>query len=271
MTYPLLIQGLFSNPQGTISTLNPAALAAPRNWSNEVKIGRGSVVAIDPVLTNTAYNVSDFAGQFTYAIGGTQIFNNTDNARHIVGASPGLYEVLPLVQPGGQTVALSFLNNATVPAGMVVHHYFENKYATAEIIQARIYAAAKQRIQDFRYTVTTVTKLDQSPVQVVPKSLGNVVAVELIVTGASAAATFQQITKALVSLSIGGTSIFENASAGIFTPQSTRARIFPILIRGGETFQFQVDTSEMAATSQLTVTLRMYFDNDLAGVKTYGL
>jgi hypothetical protein len=270
MKYPLLIQGINGNTSGTISTLNPGVLAAPITWTNQLKVGRGDLVGVDPVLVATDATISQLAGTFTYSMAGTQIFNNADNSRHVVGARPGNYNMVAVRQGGGQTVALTFANNATVPCGMVVHHYYENLFFVQQVIEAANYAQAKQRVQDFSFVATTVGKFIQSPNFTIPTALGNVVAVEFIVTGTTAAATFAQITKALITVSIGGTTILENASGGIFTPASARpGLIFPLVIRGGETFQFLLDTSALAATSQVNLTMRCYFDNDLSGSKMY--
>lgn len=270
MSLPLLIQGLFSNVAGTISTLNPGALATPVSWSNTLKVGRGDLIAVDPVLTNTDLTISQSAGTFTYSLGGTQIFNNADNARHVVGARPGTYNIIPVKQGGGQTVLLTFFNKATLPCGMVVHHMYENKFFKKEVLEAMDYSQAKQRVQDFIFNASVVAASNKSQNFTIPTGLGNVVAVEFIASGVTPAATFAEITKALVNVSVGGTSILENASAGIFTAGSARPNtIFPLVIRGGDTFQYDINTAAMAAGSELQFTMRCYFDNDLSGSKQY--
>jgi hypothetical protein len=128
--------------------------------------------------------------------------------------------------------------------------------------------ALKPRIKTYSWSFVNGTKLNTGAQYAVPTGLGNVVAVEVftsITTG-----TIKPLTLNLFSISIGGTTIFEDANAAAYCANSHRpAQILPILIRPGETFTATADTSDNSIVSTMTLTLKLYFDDDFTGTRKY--
>jgi hypothetical protein len=263
--YPLLVQGVFSNNQGTQRSLLPGA--ALGSWNNTIKIGRGDLIGIDPITTNidAAGSLAN-QGKFTYYVSGQQILDTAQLSNYAVTNKAGSYEILPVRQPGGQSVKIDY--DTTVPIGIMVHHYFENKFAIPSIIQARMNSALKPRIKTFSWSFANNTKLNTGAQYAVPTGLGNVVAVEVFTTITTG--TIKPLSLNLFSISIGGTTIFEDANAAAYCAQTHRpAQILPILIRPGETFTATADTSDNATVSVMTLTLKLYFDDDYSGTRKY--
>jgi len=265
--YPLLIQGIFSNPQGTQRTLTPGASTSAR-WQNNIKVGRGNLIGLEPVTTNISLsNSSVDNGTFSYYVGSQIVFDSLPNSNYVAAAKPGVMWPLNLVQPGGQSVSLNFQNGANA-SGLMMHHYFENKFNTPAIIAARQTNTLKTRIKAYHWDFSNGVKLNSGAQFSVPVGLGNVVAVEVfteINTGG-----FRPLSLCLFTISVGGTSIIEDANAGEFTSEATKApQIFPILIRPGETFTATADTSDNLTLSTMKLTLKLYFDDDLTGKKIY--
>jgi hypothetical protein len=265
--YPLLVQGVFSNSQGTQRSLLPGA--ALGSWNNVIKIGRGDLIAIDPISTNiTAAQSLQNTGNFTYYVSGQQVIDTGQISNYVVtNKSAGSVEILSLRQPGGQSIKLAYDNLGT-NVGAMVHHYFENKFAIPSIIQARMNNALKPRIKTYSWSFANGTKLNTGAQYAVPTGLGNVVAVEVFTTISTG--TIVPLTLNLFSISIGGTTIFEDANAAAYCVNTHRPiQILPILIRPGETFTATADTSDNATVSTMTLTLKLYFDDDYTGTRKY--
>lgn len=264
--YPLLVQGVFSNNQGTQRSILPGA--ALGSWNNTIKTGRGDLIGIDPVSTfiDGAGSLTN-TGTFTYYVSGQQVLDTAQLSNYVVTNKAGQYEILPVRQPGGQSVKIDYNNNGTA-TGIMVHHYFENKFAIPSIIQARMNSALKPRIKTFSWSFINGTKLNTGASYAVPTGLGNVVAVEVFTTISTG--TIKPLTLNLFSISIGGTTIFEDANAAAYSAQTHKpAQILPILIRPGETFTATADTSDNATVSTMTLTLKLYFDDDYTGTRKY--
>ena len=268
-SYPLLVQGIFSDQNATNGTLNPAAPLTNGGWTNKIQTGRGNLVLIDFVPTNidNSTNPVSQVGVFSYQVGGQTVVQNMESRSFAPGAYPRSNEILALNQPGGQSVRL-LLDTLGGTSGLVVHHYFENKFNTLEVMNARRSAALKQRIQEFRHTFATGLKQGQSAVFNVPIGIGNIVALEFIVNTAIVAS--KDWTLATFSMSVDGVTILDNANSSIFLPMSGRpGLVFPIVIRPGSTFQLFADTSELGVGDSFVFTARAYFDDDTNGNKQY--
>lgn len=267
--YPLLIQGIHSDPSGSRGSITPGGSLAGAGWSNNIKTGRGDLVAIDPVTTFTDLTYFDdtYLGEFSYYVGSETVIENAPLSRYVPAVKPRSYELIQLRQPGGQSVKLSF-NNASTGPGIMMHHYFENIFAVPEIIAARNHQTLKPKIMDFVRNVAAGAKLSQSGTFTVPTGKGNVVAVELIAERGTTSA--KTLMTGLITVAMGGTTIFEDVNMGICQTNSGRpGLIFPILVRGGETFTITTDSSAMSGTAKVYV--RLYFDDDYSGKKTYNL
>jgi len=266
-SYPLLIQGIFTDQNGTNNTLLPAAPLTNGGWTNKIQTGRGNLVLIDFVPTNidNSENAVTPISIFSYQVGGQTVVQNMESRSFAPGAYPRSNEILALNQPGGQSVRL-IIDTLGGSTGLMVHHYFENKFNTLEVMNARRSAALKQRIQEFRHTFATGLKQGQSTVFNVPIGIGNIVALEFIVNTSIAGA--KDWTLATFSMSVDGVTILDNANSGIFLPMSGRpGLVFPIVIRPGSTFQLFADTSEVGAGDSFVLAAREYFDDDTNGNK----
>jgi hypothetical protein len=265
--YPLLIQGVFSSPGGANETLTPGGGLFNAGWSNNIKTGRGDLVVVDPVTTFVTPGEENInLGTFTYQIGGQAVLDGCNLGRYQAIARPRSNELLQMRQPGGQSVKLLFNNIGSGP-GLMIHHYFENNFATREIIAARNISILKQRIKDTSATFIAGVKTATPVTGVIPKGIGNVVAIEFFVSG-NGAQTYKSLQACLFSFSVGGISIIEDGNCSIFTATGARpGLIFPILIRGGETFAFGANT--VAGLGPTVITARLYFDDDQNGTKQY--
>jgi len=270
MKYPLLIQGLYSNTDGvTNQTVAPAATLTNQGWTNALQIGRGDIVAVDPVTTSApALNSNIDLGTFSYFIGSEQVYQDEPITRHITAAVPRSYEVLQMRSKGGQSVRLAVTNDAN-RAGVVMHHYFQNNFATAEIIAARQESVLKQRIKTFRTTTFAGGGRNTGANITIPTGAGNVIAIELFITRGTAIESLAQ--NSLVTLLVDGIEVFKDAASAAFLVTSGRpGLIFPILIRPGSTFRLDADNSYLAGIAPiLTYNVRLYFDNDRSGKKQY--
>jgi len=268
--YPLLIQGIYSDTNGSRGSILPGGSVVNYGWTNNLVQNRGDLVAIDPVTTNAPGGSfdDDFLGTFSYFIGSEIILQDAPMSRYIPTAKPRSYELTQLRQKGGQSLRLQLTNIGAGP-GLMVHHYFENQFATPEIVSARHSAGLKPRIKDFFRAFNPGVKTATSATFTVPTGIGNVVAVELFCE-LGAGATPTGAMNGLISVSFGGTTIFENVNTGTLLSSSGRpGLIFPILVRGGETFVIGADTS--AVTGVLNIYMRLYFDEDRTGRKVYNL
>lgn len=270
--YPLLIQGLYSNPNGSNQSYNPAT--ANVRWSNQIQVGRGDLEMLDFISTALDGRTDQDLGTFTYSIGGNAVVEDVPIQKYNVSDDPRSYELLQLKSKGGQSVALT-LNASDANFGIVAHHYFTNKFATPEIINARRTAGLKTRIKNFSATFPTVNKLATSASQNIPVGQGNVVGIEMQVAALyNQALTYDEFGRCFVGLEISGTTIIENASALLFSQFAVGrpGLVFPILIRPGETFRILADTSGMTVAAQnIVVNVLLHFDNDLTSRKQYQL
>lgn len=266
--YPLLVQGIYSNPNAGQLSINPG-LGSNFAWNNTIQIGRGNLIGIDPIATGVSLaNALNEAGTFSYNVGGQTIIDNAQIGSYIVENKPRTNEILSLNQPGGQSLQLSGRNTATVGAGIVVHHYFENKFATPSIIAARYSSSLKTRIKDYVFKFASNTKNNASSIFNVPVGLGNIVGIEF--TCFTDNASLVTLSQTVFSCNVSGIEIVQNACLSAFCTLSGRpSQIFPILIRPGETFQLFADSSNTAAGATCGVVARLYFDDDLTGKKVY--
>jgi hypothetical protein len=270
MKYPLLIQGIYSNRDGaTLQTVAPAVQFINQGWTNALQIGRGDIVAVDPVTTSApSLNSNVDLGTFSYFIGSEQVYQDEPLTRHITAAVPRSYEVLQMRSKGGQSVRMALTNDA-LRAGVVMHHYFENNFATPEIISARQESVLKQRIKTFRVTTFSGGGRNVGSNITIPTGVGNVIAIEIFVTRGTATESLSQ--NSLMTLLVDGIEVFKDAASAAFLSVSGRpGLIFPILIRPGSTFRLECDNSFTAGLAPvLTYNIRLYFDNDRGGKKQY--
>jgi hypothetical protein len=264
--YPLLVQGVYSNPNGGQRSLLPGA--AIGSWNNAIKIGRGDLVAIDPISTNlTGAQSLGNTGSFNYKIGGQIVYDTAAISNYGVTNKAGQYQILPLKQPGGQSVAIDY-DNIGSSTGIMVHHYFENKFNIPAICNARFNSALKPRIKSYNFNFSNGVKLNTGSQFAVPTGLGNVVAIEVFTTSSTASLTNLQLS--LFTISVGGTTIFEDANAAAYCAQTHKpGQVLPILIRPGETIQTQADTSDVVGAGSFTLSVKLYFDDDFSGTRKY--
>lgn len=266
--YPLLIQGISSDQNSANSTLKPAGALTNGGWTNKIQSGRGNLVLIDFIPTNQDYTSNTFKvlGIFSYQVGGQTVVQSAQVNGYLVSAFARSNEILMLDQPAGQSVKLS-LDTQGGFTGLVVHHYFENKFSIPEVIQARHINTLKQRIQEFRHTFASGLKGGISALFNVPTGIGNIVGLEFILN----CSTNNEIaSQALFSMSVDGVQILDNAAGALFLNVSARpGLIFPIVIRSGSTFQLFADTSAVAVGDTFTFSVRAYLDNDTNGTKKY--
>jgi hypothetical protein len=265
--YPLLVQGVYSNPNGGQRSLLPAAVVG--SWNNSIKIGRGDLVAIDPISTNlTGAQSLGNTGSFNYKIGGQIVYDTAAISNYGVTNKAGQYQILPLKQPGGQSVALDYDTSAGSGQGLMVHHYFENKFNIPAICNARFNSSLKPRIKSYNFNFSNGVKLNTGSQFAVPTGLGNVVAIEVFTTSSTASLTNLQLS--LFTISVGGTTIFEDANAAAYCAQTHKpGQVLPILIRPGETIQTQADTSDVVGAGSFTLSVKLYFDDDFSGTRKY--
>jgi hypothetical protein len=265
--YPLLVQGIYSNPNGGQRSLLPAANIG--SWNNAIKIGRGNLIAIDPISTNiTAAQSLGNTGSFNYNIGGQIVYDTAAISNYAVTNKAGQYQVLPLKQPGGQSVSLNYDASAGSGQGVMIHHYFENKFNIPAICNARFNSALKPRIKSFNFTFSNGQKIATGAQFSVPTGLGNVVAIEVFTT--NSAASLVNLQLALFTVSVGGTTIFEDANAAAYCAQTHKPnQVLPILIRPGETFTATADTSDIVGAGNMTLSVKLYFDDDFSGTRKY--
>jgi hypothetical protein len=196
------------------------------------------------------------------------VYDTAAISNYAVTNKAGQYQILPLRQPGGQSVSLNY--DATVGSGqgVMIHHYFENKFNIPAICNARFNSALKPRIKTFSFTFSNGAKIATGAQFAVPTGLGNVVAIEVFTTNSTA--SFVNLTLSLFTISIGGTTIFEDANAAAYCAQSHKpAQVLPILIRPGETFTATADTSDIVGAGTFTLGVKLYFDDDFSGTRKY--
>lgn len=264
--YPLLVAGFYADASGTNETFTAIGAGVRKSWNNTIITGRGDMVMIDVMPTMKAVPVADEA-VINVSVGGMTVINNASLTEYAHTAAPRSNEILKLKQSGGQTLQFSAVGSTGNDQGAAVHIYHENKFATPEIIAARHYSSLKQRIIDFNTTLATGNKYVASNTFVVPSNVGNVVGIQLMVFDDTAGTV---VSQCLVGLSIGGVSIFQDVAGGLFQYNTARpGLIWPILIRGTETFQVVANTGNAAAGSSIIIKIRLYLDDDVTGTRQY--
>jgi len=267
--YPLLIAGFYSDQNGGSSTLVAIGAGSRKNWSNTIQQSRGDLVMIDVVPTVLRLR-DDQQAVFSFAIAGVDVIINAVLVNYQVQNFPRSYELLKIRQKPGQTLSLIAIGQPLNAQGIAIHAYHENNCSTPEIIAARSQSILKQRtIEIGGILLGGVKNATTGATYTIPKSMGNVVAVQIL---CSDDASGDNCAKTPVTISMGGTDIIKNAIAIVFHPYSGRpGLIFPILIRGGETFEIFGDTSGVAVAAPVYVKVRFYFDEDTEGTKQYQL
>jgi len=267
--YPLLIAGFYSDQNGGSSTLTAIGAGTRKNWTNTIQQSRGDLIMLD--IVPSVLRLRDFQeAVFNLSIAGVDVIINGVLVNYQIQSFIRSYELLRLRQKAGQTLSLTAIGATGNAQGIVVHAYHENNCSTPEIIAARNKSVLKQRtFEQGGILLGGVKNATTGATYTIPKSMGNVVAVQFL---CSDDAGGDNCAKTPISVSMGGTDILKNALAVVFHPYSGRpGLIFPILIRGGETFEISGDTSGVAVAAPVYVKLRFYFDEDTEGTKNYDL
>lgn len=254
---PLLIKGYNTDLGGTNNSL--PVTAATINWNNVLDSGRGDIVALDGIETGRPQIfIARTSASLTVTVGGVQIF--TGQAEDFAPyANPGNYFILPLRQPGGQTLSLN-LTGGSGSHGFQVLAFYNNVYATPEINAKLLYSRLKRRYIGFFRTVTTNVKNVLSDQFTIPQGQGNVVGVELV-SYLNATGNLTDLGLSTVTVYVNGTTIIENTLSLYGQNACTRPHIFPIFIQAGNTLSFNIDASNCAATPNFTIGLKVYFDD----------
>jgi hypothetical protein len=254
---PLLIKGYNSDLNGANNSI--PATAATVLWNNVFDSGRGDVIAIDAIQTGAHQFFGRNTGATaTISVAGIQVISaiNADDFSPI--ANPGNYFIVPLKQPGGQTLSLR-LTGGSGNNGLQVLAFYYNNFATPAMREKLMYAKLKRRYQAFYQTVTTNAANQISQNFTIPQSQGNVIGVEFV-GYLNSAANLTDLSLSTITINVNGTTIFENLNCGYGANHSTRPQLFPILIQGGNTLSFNVNASLAAAAPDFTVGLKLYFD-----------
>ena len=255
---PLLVKGYNADLNGLNSTL--AAVTVNAQWQNVFDSGRGDVVYIDALETGKqGFFSAHEAIIATILVSGVAVILNANSEDFAPYANPGTYFITPLKQPGGQTLSLQLIGNASTNNGLQVLGFYYNEYDTPDY-RSKIYTSKlKRRWQDSVYNVILNAKFQQSSTFTVPVGNGNVVGVQLlgyIQTGSG----LDDLSRSTVSMYVNGVSIFENISCVYGNAKCTRPQIFPIKINPGDTYYFVTDSSVAGASVNLSLGARLYFD-----------
>jgi len=256
---PLLIKGYNTDLNNTVDSI-PSITSTSLQWSNVFDSGRGDVMFIDGIETGRpVFFSADIGLTVTILVSGVQVILGANSGDFSPTAYPGNYFITPLRQPGGQTLSLQVIGNASAAHGFQVLGFYYNQYDTAEF-RSKIYTSKlKRRWQDSTYTVATNAKFQQSSTFTVPVGTGNVVGIELLGYIQTGSAT-SDLPNSTISMYVNGVSIFENVSGIYGHAASSRPQIFPILINPGDTYYFVADTSNCGAGVNLGFGARLYFD-----------
>jgi hypothetical protein len=254
---PLLVKGFFSNQDGTNDSIAPSA-PGTITWNNVLPEGRGDLVAIDPILTNTPQGgLNAAAGEFNLSMGGINIIQNADASYYDSRSRPRAYSILPIRQRQGQTLSLNY--GALDTRGLAIHAFFENQYDNEQMFALRRYAQLKQRIIDLKFSFPYVSRYEKSRSENVPTAVGDVVAVEFYAYSDGQFLAPEQVETATFSVAVDGVNIVEDACTQYFSFLTTRpAVIYPILIKSGSTIQLVADTSRYPLGSDLNINMRLY-------------
>lgn len=268
--YPLLIAGFYSDQNGSPETFTAIGAGTRKSWTNSIAQARGDMVALDVVPTVAFTSSTSLQAIFDVNVSGTAVIQQATLVNYQPGSFARSYELTQLRQPAGQTIGLTVVGQTGNTQGAALHVYHENNCATPAIIAARNKSILKQRTLEIGGTLLGGSKVAKFANQfTIPKSMGNVVGLQLLINDDTDG---DNTAKTICSVSMGGTDIFQNVIGSIFNAQSARpGLIFPILIRGGETFNVTADTSAVAIGDPLYIRLKFYFDEDIEGTKQYDL
>lgn len=228
------------------------------------------MVALDVVPTIRVNQWSSLQATFDVYVSGVAVIQQGTLVNYQIGSFARSYELTQLRQPAGQTIGLTVVGETGNNQGAILHIYHENNNATPAIIAARNKSILKQRTIELGGTLLGGSKVAKFATDfTIPKSMGNVVAVQFLVNDT---ADGSDAAKTILTVSMGGTNIFQNVCGAAFNTQSARpGLIFPILIRGGETFNVTADTSAVGIGNALYIRLKFFFDEDIEGTKNYEL
>lgn len=255
---PLLLKGYNSDPNGNNDSIPITALSV--NWSNTFDSGRGDVIAIDAIETGRPFPyAADSNATANISIAGIQIVTNINCNDFAPYANPGNYYITPLRQPGGQTLQLN-LNGGGGNHGLQVLAFYENRFATPDHYEKLQGSKLKRRYLDQLQTITTNTKFVQSANFTVPTAQGKVIGIELL-GYLNAGGGTADLGLTTFSVYVNGVAIFDNVLAIYGTNYCTRPHIFPIEINEGDTYYFVADTSRLAGVTNISVGVRLYFDD----------
>jgi hypothetical protein len=254
---PLLIKGYNSDLSGSNSSF--VATAGAVQWNNVLDSGRGNLVALDAIQTG-AYQFfgRNSAALVTISLAGIQVISGSDADDFAPIAHPGDYFIMPINQPGGQTLSLN-LGTSSGNNGLQVLAFYENKYATPDWKQKLLYSKLKRRTQTFFQTILSNTNNQFSQDFTVPQSQGNVVGVELT-SYINSVGNLTDLGTSTITVFVNGTTIFENVLVAYGAKYCTRPQLFPIFIPGGTTIRFQVNAGNALAAPSFVVGLKLYFD-----------
>jgi hypothetical protein len=258
---PLLIKGYNTDLGGTNNTI--PVTSSVISWNNVFDSGRGNVIAIDAIETGRPQvYVADTGANATISIGGVQVISAVNASDFAPYANPGNYFITPVKQPGGQTLALQ-LSGGSGSHGLQVLAFYENQYSTPEWKGRLNYSRLKRRYTSFFQNVTSVARNVPSGQFTIPQAQGNVIGIELVAY-LNTAGNNTDLGLSTFTCYINGTTIMENVLSLYGMNACTRPTIFPILIKGGNTLSFSVDSSSCAAAPNFTVGLKIYFDSSNA-------
>lgn len=273
--YPLLVQGYFSNANGTNASLVIQAGPATQQWSNILTKGRGNLKFLDIVAINNLDPLNSLGPTFvTLSLGGTEIVTNGLNVMYGYYSQPGYYNLIPIDSPGGQNIQLVHTIPNGAGGGIVVCAYYENKAATNQLLLAALrYSALKQRVQDFwqLFNLGVGPYLERLSITV-PTGKGNVVGIAILAYFNDPSGLAIARPEILVRVQVNGNLVVQDAPLVQFLPQSTRTNMYPILIPGGMEVVVSINGSGLPPlTGIVWAGVRFYYDELVDGSNPYGL
>ncbi len=234
------------------SGLEGVAAGTVYSYNDQITDGRGNITDVDFF---TLSDISNTVGAFAvFKIGASQLFKAAIS-QHVATAKPAYYCLTPIDAQGGQTFEFTLDNTlGASQVGAVPHLYYENDFEQDEqIAEAFARGFMGFHFQDYTRTIAAGVKGYVAPIQTVPIDLGDVIGVELITDHE----TIGDLYSVFITLQFGGVNVFDTVSALLPYYHSTRSRIFPIRIEGGQTYGLTVTNNSGSAVS---VGVRLYFD-----------
>lgn len=233
--------------------------------------GRGSVYAVD------VYNSQDInapvtgqiGGETSLVIGGQSIFENvnTDMFANLYAADTHARTFTPVDVDSSQTVRL-IANQVPTTAGtratLQTLLYYTNE-AHSDFVRKYGYrnSGLGQKRTAFRLRISAgigASTVVQNGV--VPKNLGPITAVQILLGGVGAGQQDLIDGEFTVDLAIDGVTIIENINAQMFTiPSFKRPQIFPINIIPGATYELRVRYTGALLALDFDVYTQFYFGN----------